>query len=692
MMTEDEYRADLLAAAASRAETVSCSLREALTAEVLDRLRDADELPDAEPCAEALTGARGRKLEIDAFAFDEADDSLHLFVTLRNGGPSPAPVLTLTDAREQGFSRLLGVFEQSRDGWLGANIEESRPLSALAQRMRSNARLGALRLHVLTDRSISERVKEIPGDTTREGYRVTFQIWDLTRLKRIHDGQSARDDLVVDFSMLAGGGLPVLPAAVTDDAYAGYLAAVPADALAEIYARYGSRLLEGNVRTFLGRRGKVNRAIADTIAKEPARFFAYNNGIAATASAVKTTRAQQGTLMIVEATDLQIVNGAQTTASIASVPAERRASLASIFVPMKLSVVPPQVATEIVPLISRFANSQNAVRESDFFANHEFHQRIEEISRRLLAPAIDGSQVQSHWYYERARGQHLNDQAGMTPARKTQFLRMNPRNQVITKTDLAKVENCFALNADIACKGAEKSFTEFAEHIAGEWQDEGKRAGYGDDWFRFAVARTILFRAAEKLVSSADWYEGGYRAQIVAHTMARLTQLATERSNGGRLDYQRIWAGQAPSDTLEKQILAIAKVVVEVLQDPPQAGRNISEWAKQQACTKRVLQAKVPVIADFDAVLVARADDRSQRKDARAQGEMDRALAAVTLVMTHDAAFWRRVHEYGRKAGVISPEDVRAMHPALHKKAPTDIQAARISALLDRCREAGFEG
>ena len=103
---------------------------------------------------------------------------------------------------------------------------------------------------------------------------------------------------------------------------------------------------------------------------------------------------------------------------------------------MKLSVVRPDIAAELIPRISRFANSQNSVRASDFFANHEFHRRTEGISRRILAPAVGGSQVQTHWYYERARGQHLNDQAGMTTSKKEQFLRRNPRHQVITKTDL----------------------------------------------------------------------------------------------------------------------------------------------------------------------------------------------------------------------------------------------------------------
>ena len=218
--------------------------------------------------------------------------------------------------------------------------------------------------------------------------------------------------------------------------------------------------------------------------------------------------------------------GAQTTASLAAAAREDRLASSTVFVPMKLSVVSAAVASDLIPQISRFANSQNGVRPSDFFANHPFHLRIEEVSRRIFAPGIAGSQVQTHWYYERARGQHLNDQVGLTAARRNQFLLVNPRRQVITKTHLAKVEICFNLEPDVACKGAEKAFLAFAERISKEWSEESRRAIYGDDWFKAAVARVILFRTVEGSISGASWYAGDYRAQIVAYTSVRVNVVA----------------------------------------------------------------------------------------------------------------------------------------------------------------------
>jgi len=109
------------------------------------------------------------------------------------------------------------------------------------------------------------------------------------------------------FRFLTGGGLTVLPAAEGSGDYEAYLTVLPGETLADIYIQHGSRLLEGNVRTFLGRRGNVNKGIAATLAKEPSRFFAYNNGIAATASAVSTVSGPGRTLILTGATDLQIV-------------------------------------------------------------------------------------------------------------------------------------------------------------------------------------------------------------------------------------------------------------------------------------------------------------------------------------------------------------------------------------------------
>ena len=220
----------------------------------------------------------------------------------------------------------------------------------------------------------------------------------------------------LDFAEMMGDGLPCLPAHLNSATYKSYLVVMPATVLAELYGKYGSRLLEQNVRSFLQVRGNVNKGIRATIMNDPEMFFAYNNGITATARDVENGKHANG-IVIVSLKDLQIVNGGQTTASLFHTHRKDKASLENIFVQMKLSVIDEEKSEEVVPRISEYANTQNKVNAADFFSNHPFHVRMEGFSRRLWAPAQQGAQRETKWFYESARGQYADAQSKLTPRR-----------------------------------------------------------------------------------------------------------------------------------------------------------------------------------------------------------------------------------------------------------------------------------
>jgi AIPR protein/Sulfite exporter TauE/SafE len=319
--------------------------------------------------------------------------------------------------------------------------------------------------------------------------------------------------------------------------------------------------------------------------------------------------------------------------------------------------------------------------------------RPEEISRRVLSRGAPGSQIQTHWYYERTRGQHLNDQ-GISSAKAKQFLLVNPRDQVIKKTDLAKIECCFNLEPDIACKGAEKAFTSFAERIAREWEDESRRLVYGDDWFKSAVARVILFRAAERIVSAASWYESGYRAQIVAYTCARLAKLALDQDDSGGLDYMKVWHDQVVESVLERQIDRIGEAMASVLLSPPLAGQNISEWAKQQGCRRAAMEKSVRMVPGFSDWIVAGDDHRANRRQQKATGAIDDSLEAIKHVMKLGAGYWEALRRISRSKHILQPEDEKALVPACQMPGmvPTERQAARLLLLLKLAEDGGWKG
>ena len=89
-------------------------------------------------------------------------------------------------------------------------------------------------------------------------------------------------------------------------------------------------------------------------------FFSYNNGLSATADSVEAEADGTG-VRILAANNLQIVNGGQTTASLHAALKHSPENLDRVHVQIKLTVVPAESSEEIVPNISKSANSQNKV-------------------------------------------------------------------------------------------------------------------------------------------------------------------------------------------------------------------------------------------------------------------------------------------------------------------------------------------
>ena len=233
----------------------------------------------------------------------------------------------------------------------------------------------------------------------------------------------------------------------------------------------------------------------------------------------------------------------------------------------------------------------------------------------------------------------------------------------------------------------------FAERISTEWSDESRRAIYGDEWFKSAVARVILFRAAEGSVSKAAWYEGGYRAQIVAYTCAKLAKLALDQDGSGGLDYIKVWIQQSAGDVLERQIAKISEAMAGVLKNPPLAGQNVSEWAKQQACRRAALEARVQTVKGFDGWIIASEDRRASKREQRAMGLIDQGLDAMKEVIARDSRYWEKLRGFCRAKRILLPEDEKALVPAcqLPSMVPTDRQAARLVQLVHRAVDAGWQ-
>ena len=653
---------------------------------VCDRLEDCGEFEATDRAH--YEGPPRSGIRVDGYGGDpgEADGVLTL-IALDFNHDSALGTLTRT-RMDAAFRRLSKFLQRALDAdWRNA-LEETGPAFGLADLMASRwRRVKKVRLFLLSNQQLSQRV-DGRAAAAFDGREVVYSVWDLRRLHQLESSGREREEMEIDLDSdfkHCGGALPLLPAHLPDGSLDCYLAVVPARLLGEIFGRWGDRLLEQNVRVFLQARGKVNKGIRNTIDSEPAMFFAYNNGITATAEEV-TIRNRGGRQLLTRIKNLQVVNGGQTTGSIYRAYREG-ADLSGVFVQMKLSKVAPKRSAEIVRNISKYANTQNRISAADFFSNHPFHIRMEDFSRRIYAPSKEGTFQQTKWFYERARGQYASERAKRSPAERRAFDSEHPRRQVISKTDFAKYMNVWNGRPHQVSLGAQKNFAFFAQEIGKTWTTGSTR--YGEDYFREAVAKAVIFKATERLVSAQPWYQGGYRANIVAYAIARLAHAIAE--TGRALDFDRIWQLQKLPPPLEDALSLTSKVANDVLTMPPEGMSNVTEWAKKPACWSRVMAAEWSVPRDIQTLLLdgeeKQSRTRTARRNQRALDSIDRQNAVVTA----GSAFWTEVREWGTEHRRLSPDDLRLLGIAtgIPSRLPTESQTRALLRLLDRLRKAG---
>jgi hypothetical protein len=521
-----------------------------------------------------------RGIRVDGYWFND-EGVLDLFIADFNCREE-LKSLTKTEA-DNAFKRIIKFFEVSKKKELYLELEDTSPEYGLSRQIHDRQEnLRKVNFFLVSERTLSGRINSL-NDDLAGGIPASYHIWDISRLQRQRSSRGQKEALEINFSEVYGKGIPCLPAHLGSDSYQSYLIVIPALILSSMYEKYGARLLEQNVRCFLQARGNVNKGIRNTIMTEPQMFFAYNNGVTATAQEVDIIHSENG-LEIERIKDLQIVNGGQTTASLFHTNRKDQASLDGIFVQMKLSVIDSEQSEIVVPKISEYANTQNRVNAADFFSNHPFHIRMEEFSRRIWAPAQQGAQRETKWFYERARGQYADSQSNLTKGERKKFQAENPKPQMFTKTDLAKFENVWDENPRFVNLGAQKNFAQYAKRIGSEWEKSSET--FSEFYYKRAIARAVLFRRTEKIVSAQSWYNGGYRANIVAYTLAVLGEYTSLQNKS--IDFMGIWDTQSVPCTLKKTIEVASKFVHDDIIQPQQGVSNVTEWCKKEDCWQRL--------------------------------------------------------------------------------------------------------
>jgi hypothetical protein len=555
---------------------------------------------------------------------DEDSREVDLFITIYRGHPTidKVPASEITTA----IGRAIRAYQAAVEG----RHSELEPASAAydaMQRIHEFApQVTRLRIIVLVDGIAAE------GYVTPDqpGVETQVDVWDLQRVCRADTSGLPYEPIPIDISEKWGTGLPCLRMPKTDADYTSYLVIFPGELLKDLYHEHGPRLLELNVRSFLQARGKVNKGIRDTLRHEPHRFMAYNNGISATAERVQLEAGVDGGLSITSVVGLQIVNGGQTVASIHRAATQDRVDLRQVYVQAKLTIVQQQHIETLVPLVSRYANTQNRVNEADFSANHAFHVALQKLAETVWAPG-----ERSRWFYERARGQYqvARIRHGTTPAKTKAFDQTTPPKQRFDKVDLAKYLNSWDLLPHLVCRGGQKNFVAFMDRLAREGTKEPDAQYYRD-----AIAKGIIYKAAERAARGLT----SYRSQTVAYTVSLLSFRAA-----GRLDLTTVWDSQEPSAAMISTIAAWLPQVHEQLVLTAK-GQNVTEWCKKEDCWRAIRALTPPFDQELPSEFAHVAATHAAEEELTSADHEN-----IARVMQLRPEQWLRIVAWGGESGAL---------------------------------------
>lgn len=624
--------------------------------------------------------SRGWPVQLDAYSFSPSDGILNLIVALFSGDEQPEPILT--EELKKTVAAVFRFLEGSVHDSLASAWDESHAAHAVCREIFTFATAGEMTkacIYVVSDRPISPSLGRIP-EMSIGAQKVDLQLWDISRLARMEASTRGREEILIDFSADYGEGVPALSAGVLGSGkYESYMCVLPGTVLASLYDRFGGRILEQNVRAFLGDSRKVNKGIRDTLKAEPGMFFAYNNGLTVTASGL-TTSVRDGAVEISSVQGLQIVNGGQTTASLYWA-SKAGVDLSAVRVQMKLSLLPEDGFEDAVHNIARFANAQNAVSASDLFAGHAYFKRLEAISRSTLAPPSQAGEGNTYWYFERTAGSYKVEVKRKRSVEAKFWQILNPKKQVLSKTDVARFEATFDGFPHVVSSGAQKNISNFGKSVMSTWaKDPGS---FDDRYFQRMVGRALLIRAVDAAIPKQPWYPGSIVRPLSSYTVALMSERMSQI--GVRPNYDEIWKAQRAPQYFVDESMEIARQVLPLLMEIPEAqvrNRLVTEWVKREACWLRVKESDVSLSQEFIARAVSVVADKKS-----AQGPWkDRART-----LWKEGA-WKRLRDWNSAENKLTEGEASIVEWAAIASdfAPRGFRLEKLEEAFRRATEEGF--
>ena len=633
-----------------------------------------------------------KSMKIDAYSVDTVTNTINLLVADYNDGE----IQSITNEIKNNYSQLMLNFLENVLKHFFRNTEQSAIYTQAASEILKNYELiNKVHLFIISTNKISERVKDLtlqPFIFQGKVLKVILDVIDFDRIYKTRAEQFEKEDVIIETEQYGVAGIPCIKADLGTDAYDSYLAVVPGKFLADIYDDHSSQLLESNVRSFLSFRGGINKGIRGTILNSRDKFFTYNNGISATAKSIECKYIEKVGLVITKFVGLQIINGGQTTASLSSTRIKDNASLSNIFVQMKLTVV-KENDPDFIRNIAKFANSQNKVTSADLNSNHPFYTRIEDFSRKIYAPSINGNPYQELWFFERARGQYEQPMIRMTTKKQREdYQRIRPKDKKFTKTDLAKYINSADMKPYFVSWGADVNSTRFQEQLEKDWDKDSSL--FNEYYYKELIGKAILFKSLEKIISSQTWYieNKAYRPQLVTYTFSKFVYEVKKINMN--VDYKKIWDKQAIDPVMERELASISKLAFDNMYGEREMA-NISTYCKTKVCWERLQNTPYTLSQNIQKCLISDEDRNIDFARSKKEQRNDSNLDFAVEIFKKGYDYWNNLVEKGTKQNVLDYQQmsllISARNSCTSGKIVTNKQAAAINKIVEYLKTVGIE-
>lgn len=633
-----------------------------------------------------------KNMRLDAAYLDLPSNTLNLLFAEYNQGEIKNINNEFITQKSQ---LLLNFLENTLKGFF-ANGEQASEVVQLAKNIRANiGYIYKIHLFIVSTDKISARVKELnlPAFTyAGQDFKVELNVLDIEKIYRSRMAGFEKEDVIINCVDYGIDGIPCIKAEIETEQYDSYLAIVPGQFLCDIYKEYSASLLESNVRSFLKFNGGVNKGIRGTILNEKSRFFTYNNGISTTAAEVTVENTPAGT-KITSFKNLQIINGGQTTATLAATNIKNNADLSGIYVQMKLTVLRDS-DPDLIRYIATYANSQNKVKTADLNSSHPFYVRIEEYSRKVYAPISTGQIVQQLWFFERARGQYEQPLMQMTKKQRDDYKLVRPKNKKFTLTDLAKYANAAAMLPFYVSWGGEVNAARFHNNMLKQWTKNDNV--FNELYYKELIAKKILFEHIGNVISAQDWYQErrAYRPQLIAYTFSKLVYEV--KAIKRELNYKLIWDTQAVPECLDSDISKIAKIVFDTIYDENRPTANIETYCKREECWNVVQKKKFEISDESRGALVTVAEKSAAATAANKDRAFSSGIENEIGIFNKGTAYWQDLITRGQAQEVLTYAEVKALQNAINYcnlvySELKSYQVKEIVSIVKKLQENGIE-